>query len=281
MRPLVRWIVCTLILTGGCAGRVNTDLLQARIRQQAAQLTETQREFERTRSELEQTKLEAAQLRSELSQASGNVQQTATVDSPVSKLRIFPLACGGLNKDESPGDDAVVVQFAPLDRNGEPVRQTGEVELVLLDPRLPERERELGRWEFTADECRSHWTRGISSSGYQFTLPLDVPPRHSEIVIGLRFKTGDEKQFQATQPVKVAVASGHVSISDRKVKRKLIQTVNDDDVVLPPVGVNEEETADTDLPDWAEDRPQSTASKPGHTVLHSANWVKDSWPVLR
>jgi hypothetical protein len=260
---------------------VNTDLLQARIRQQAAQLTESQREVERTKSELEQSRVEAAQLRAELSEAGGTAVNRATVSTPVNKVHIFPLASGGLNKDESPGDDAVVVQFAPLDRNGDSVKQSGDVQIVLLDPRFSGREHELGRWEFTAEECQKHWTRGISSSGYQFTLPLEVLPRHPEVVIDLRFKTADQKQYQATQSVKVAVAAGHASISSRRANRKLVQAVNDDDVLLPPVGVDDAETADGDVPDWAQDPPKETTSKPGHTVLHSANWIKDSVPVVR
>ena len=61
LAKLLAWmLIC------GCAGRVDTDLLQARIREQASQITESQREIAKTRLELKRTRLEADKLKSEL-----------------------------------------------------------------------------------------------------------------------------------------------------------------------------------------------------------------------
>ena len=202
MKRTMRTSVLAVLLFCGCAGRMNTDLLQARIREQASQLTETQRELAKTKSELKQSRLDA-QLKSEFAQPGHIGDPIARSDVQISKLHIYPLASGGLNKDDLPGDDTIVVQFAPFDRDNEPARMPGQIQFTLLDPRLPESQRQLGQWSFSAEECRNHWTRGITSSGFQFNLPLDQPPQHTDLVVKLQFKTADERRFETSQIVKV------------------------------------------------------------------------------
>jgi hypothetical protein len=118
----------------GCAGRMNTDLLQARIREQATQLSESQREIAKTRTELKLSRLEAERLRSEFAQNGQFDDESTRTPIQISKIHIYPLASGGLNKDRDPGDDAIVVQFAPFDEDNEPIKVPGSVDLVLLDP---------------------------------------------------------------------------------------------------------------------------------------------------
>jgi len=263
----------TLMFTGiticGCAGRVNTDLLQARIREQAVQLTEKQREVSTAQADLKKSRQETERLKSELVHNSSS-GDTAAVQ--ISKLHIFPLASGGLNKHESPGDDAVVVQFAPLDQDHEPIKLPGELEFVLVDPKLPRGEQEVGHYRFGEEECRTHWTRGVSSSGFQFCLPLESPPQHPNLVVKLRYKSSDEQEYEASQVLKVAVAgdTGFARVPGRK---KLAQVMKEADD-LPPVGVT-----DSELPEWAQDAPKSAVTTPGHTVLHSANWTRDNIPT--
>ncbi len=274
----------TLMLAGicfcGCAGRMDADLLQARIREQASQLSDSQREVTQTKSELKRVRLEAERLRSELDLAKSGAEFPDSATAQVSKLRIYKLASGGINKDDQPGDDAVVVQFSPLDPDNEPVRVPGNVEITLLDPLLPESERELGKWSFSIDECRNCWTRGITSSGFQFKLPLDQPPQHPDIIVYLKFRTADDQRSDMSQVVKVAVPDVMPASFARRARPQPIKVVDAFDDDLPPVGGKDRDSAGVEPDDW-DDEPAKTLPKNSHPVLHSSSWTDATIPVLR
>ena len=268
-------------LSCGCAGRIDADLLQARIRDQAAQLTESQRDVSKTRSELKRTRLEADRLKAELSQVVNGEESVPTFDAQISRVHIYALASGGLNTDEFPGDDAVVVQFVPLDNDNEPMKLAGQVEFALFDPRRPEPDRELGRWRFSADECRSHWTRGFTSSGFQFRLPFDQIPTHSELVIHLTYREADDRRHDVSQVVKIVVPTGNATSKARRAPLNPIQIDDSNDEFLPPV--SSEFGHDDGFQDADSGRTESAdeSTKPGHTVLHSSNWTDSTIPRLR
>ncbi len=272
-------LVLACLVVCGCASRMNTGLLQARIREQAVQLAETQREVEKTRSELKQSRQEADRLKAERGAGGPAGEATVRSTAQINKLHIYPLASGGLNKDNEPGDDAVVVQFAPFDRDNEPIKIPGQLEFVLLDPQLPQSEQELGRWSFSTDECRSHWTRGIASTGFQFTLPLEQSARHTDLVVKLRMKTANDRRYETSQVVKAIAGSGNATAQNQRAGRKLVQVVDDSDQPLPPVGVPEEESNDEDLAEWAQEDRKNEPKKTGAAILHSSSWTDA--PVLR
>lgn len=203
-RELLMMLAASMLVCG-CAARMDSDLLQARIREQSVQLTESQREIAKTRLELKRSRSEAERLKSELAQAGQPVSAGVPMSRTVSRLRINSLSSGGLNKDDQPGDDVVVVQFVPLDSDNEVVRVPGEVELTLLDPLLLESEREIGKWNFTEEECGKHWTRGITSSGYQFSLPLDRSPQHTDLIVHAQYRTSDDCRLEISHVVKVTI----------------------------------------------------------------------------
>ena len=274
-------LMLAVFLHCGCAGRVNTDLLQARIREQATQLSESQREIAKTRSELKRTKDETERLKSELSESGHESSPSNLAESKIQKLRIHTLASGGLNKDDQPGDDAVVIQFVPVDADNEPIKVPGELEFRLVDPQLPESDRELGRWSFSADQCRSHWTRGITSSGFQFTLPFEQSPLHTDLVVHLKYQTSDDRQIETNQIVKVVLPTGNTRVQIKRQRPKPIQTVEESDEFLPPVGDGQQNRHETDSDDWAADETDGPAATPGHSVLHSSNWTDATIPSLR
>ncbi len=268
-------------LNCGCAGRMDADLLQARIREQAAQLAETQRDFAKTRSELKRTRIEADRLKSELAQVGHGDDIAPQSIIQISKLHVYALASGGLNKDDLPGDDAVVVQFVPVDSDNEPIKVPGQVEFTLFDPLLPESDRELGRWSFSTDECRSHWTRGLTSSGFQFSLPLERSPLHTDLVVHLKFRTSDDQRYDVSHIVKVVLPTGNTATKVKRPRPKPIQVDDQSDEYLPPVGDGRDDGNDLNSSDWASDEHDDDLAKPGHTVLHSSNWNDATIPRLR
>ena len=202
-----------------------------------------------------------------------------------SRLRIHSLSSGGLNKDDRPGDDVVVIQFVPLDADNEVLRVAGAVEFRLFDPQLPESDRELGHWTFSADECGRHWTRGIASSGFQFSLPLDQDPQHSDLIVKLTFQTPAGRNLELSQVVKVVSGLG-TATKTRRVRMVPVHTVEESNDFLPPVG-DSLETSDLSRDDLSNnvEGPAAdslpAASRSGHAVLHSSNWTDSTIPTIR
>ncbi len=207
------------VLMGGCLSRGGTDLLQARIRDQQAHLADAERQVVTAQAELQKSRREADGLRTELAKrgSSGTLAEQTEALVRVAKLQIHSLLSGGINKDEHPGDDAFVAQLAPVDADGEVVKLPGQVELTLLDPAVAEGQREVGHWNFTADECRQHWTRGLTGAGYQFTVPLAASPTHDSLVLHAKLTTTDGRSFDASQIVRVSPMTTLTASSRRAV----------------------------------------------------------------
>ncbi len=197
--------VLALVALAGCSGRGETDLLQARLRSQQEQLLQAQTQLNETNKSLAQTRREAEQLRTELAQATTEGAKLASTGPvvPVSAIKINSMLTAGVDKDDTAGDDAVVVNFAPYDDDGEMVKLHGPVDIVAIDPTQPEGQSVFAKWSFTTDETRDHWVRGFLGSGYQFTLPWPEPPQHEELVLHVRLRADDGREFVATQVVKI------------------------------------------------------------------------------
>ena len=273
-----------LVLTGmsavlicGCLSRGSTDLLHARIREQQTHIAETERQFTLAQSELQRTRREADSLRAELARSGNGVlgaEQTEALVR-VTKLQIHSLLSGGVNKDEQPGDDAFVAQLAPVDDDGEVVKLPGKIELTLIDPALPEDQRQVGQWKFTADECRSRWTRGFTGAGYQFTMPLAESPEHDSLVLHAKLTTSDGRSFDANQIVRVTPSNTMTASSRRAVLDKTPREL--DDINDPPPAPLKDEPAE-----WAEqDAGAKKKTAPLPPLRDSTNWTEGTIPKLR
>jgi outer membrane murein-binding lipoprotein Lpp len=278
MKKTILAFVLTLISLGGCAGRMNSDLLQARIRDQAAQLTASQQETSKIKAELKQSRHETERLKAELAQQKFGLDEIQSATATIDRLHIYGMSSGGLNKDGRPGDDAVVVQFAPLDEDGDAIKAAGDVEITLIDPQLPGANSKIGTWKFSADDCASHWTRGIASTGFQFTLPLDQTPQNGNLVLQLKMRTANDQLLNASHAMKI-VPGGAVGIAHVKRPRpNAVKVVNLDDEILPPVGDHETTDSSSESDDWADARSKD---HPETVILHSANWTEATIPRFR
>lgn len=253
----------------GCLSRGNVDLLESRLRQQQAILMESQREAEKTRGELLLAQREADSLRKQLAQSQGSSpppEFTAAVHR-ATNVKIHSMLTSALNKDDAPGDDAIVVQFAPYDDDGEIVKLPGEVVVTAIDPAADSSLREVGTWRFTAEQCRESWTRGFLAAGYQFTLPLSRPPAHEELVLNLRLSTADGRTFEANQLIRV-VLPGAAPIAAAPKK----------DEAVTPAGHTTRRAPEPSTDDRppVDDRPPIRVETP-----HSANWTDVDIPKYR
>ena len=281
MRVVLTWMSALMLC--GCLGQAKPDILQARLREQQRYVMEVEQKMETAQADLKRARREAEQLRVELARSGKQVIAAEHSEAIVraSKLQINSLLSGGVNRDSQPGDDAMVAHLALVDDDGEVVKLPGAIELTLLDPRQPETMRQVGKWRFTAEECRSKWTRGFTGAGYQFTVPLDQPASSDQLVLHAKFTAAD-RVFDASQLVRVTAAPSATELR-AKVPGLAAEPLPLDDINDPPPapvksasGV--EETGDPKLPEW--DQPASNGNK-APVLRDSTNWTKDAIPQRR
>lgn len=269
MRSLLTWMSALVLC--GCLGRAKPDLLQARLREQQQYLTEIEREKDDALTELKRARREVDQLRAEVARTGRQVMSAEYTESLVraSRLQINSLMSGGINRDEAPGDDSLVAYLALVDDDGEVVKLPGTVELTLLDPGLPEPSREVGRWKFSAEECRENWTRGFTGAGYQFTVPLEQPVQHEQLVLHARLTTADERKFDASQLVRVGVAEVQVSRIPAEIDNTPLDDINE-----PPPAPIRDRADDGEL-------PAPAGPLPSGSTVDSTSWYRDEFPQRR
>ncbi|MBI1348741.1 hypothetical protein GC163_20910 [bacterium] len=196
-----------LLLMGlsGCLGRGETDLLQARLREQQQRLTEAESQLQTSQRDLKLARKETEGLRVQLAQSGqpGLLPEQSDILVRASAIKINTMLTAGFDQDDSYGDDSLVVHFMPVDDLGEPLRLPGDIEIKVLDPALPEDAQTIAHWNFTAAESREKWFRGLFGAGYQFTLPWKAPPEHSELVVHVQLKPADGRSFTASHIVNI------------------------------------------------------------------------------
>ncbi|MCK4659434.1 MAG: hypothetical protein KAV82_07920 [Phycisphaerae bacterium] len=116
---------------------------------------------------------------------------------------------GGADYDDRPGDDGITVYLAPLDRDGDPVKAAGEIEVFLYDLTVPGQPRELGHYVINEPaRLREAWYSGWMTNHYTIKCewpPGVEPPASREVQVRATFLdwlTGEK--FVATKLVKVA-----------------------------------------------------------------------------
>ncbi len=277
MRLVLTWMSALMLC--GCLARGNSDLLQARLREQQEHTVEVERRMEAAQADLQRARRESEQLRAELAKSGKRVVAAEYTESLVraSKLQINSLVSGGLNRDDRPGDDAVVAYISLVDDDGESIKLPGTVELTLLDPSLPEPSRQIGQWRFSADECRSKWTRGFAGSGFQFTVPLEEPVVHEQLVLNAKLTTADNRVFDASQIIRVGTGAtpevrARIPMADG-VPLPL------DDINDPPPPAGDTSAGAARLNEW--DEPAREAPRAEAPILDSTGWTKDDFPQRR
>lgn len=125
----------------------------------------------------------------------------------VRSLKIGSLT-GGADYDGRPGDDGVTVYLTPLDRDGDPIKAAGEIEIFLYDLTAPARPREVGHYVTNEPgELSRMWYSGWMTNHYTIKCewpPNAPPPATREVQVRATFLdwlTGEK--FVATKQVKL------------------------------------------------------------------------------
>ncbi len=125
----------------------------------------------------------------------------------VKRLKLGKLT-GGADYDGEPGDDGITVYLTPLDRDGDPVKAAGEIEVFLYDLTVPGQPRELGHYVVNEPPRLSKaWYAKWWTNHYTIKCewpPGVEPPPSREVQVRATFLdwlTGEK--FVATQMVNV------------------------------------------------------------------------------
>ncbi len=181
--------------TTGCTTPARIEQLEAELRDQQDQLTAQARTLESIQDERDSLRHQRDQL---LSKPNSIVRpEQADLLVRIDHLSINTWLTGGRNTDQRPGDDELVVVIQPHDKDGEPVKLPGTLQLRLTDPAAPENSRQIGNWRFTPGECRKRWLASMLSRGFLFKLPWQTPPTRSRLLLHARFDTTDGRRFDA------------------------------------------------------------------------------------
>ncbi|WP_417391808.1 hypothetical protein [Gimesia sp.] len=204
---LTTWMSLLLILTlMGCGGRGNSDLLEARLRQQEDSIFALQRDLNDSQQALESARHQSEAMSKQLAKASNGSllpEQTQALYK-VTGVKVNSLLTGGVDLDSKPGDELWTTVITPHDADGETVKLPADFELELVDLNQPEENRRVGLWTFDSQEARSHWYSGFAGSGFRFELPWQTTPRNSELTLVVRMTSPDGRTFNTTSSLKIA-----------------------------------------------------------------------------
>jgi hypothetical protein len=105
---------------------------------------------------------------------------TPLSDARVSKLIVNRRLTGGINRDDHPGDDGLMLVCEPRDAQGELVKAPADVSIALIDPSKSGAAARVARWDFKGDETPQHFHKTPLGTGLHFELPWPSSPPSAE-----------------------------------------------------------------------------------------------------
>ena len=94
---------------------------------------------------------------------------------------------GGVDLDETPGDDGIRVYLRPVDRDGSTLKAAGAIRIQLYDLAAAPNENLVGRYEWSVDQAAKQWSGFVH---YHYRLTCRWParaPEHDEITVRAEF----------------------------------------------------------------------------------------------
>lgn len=198
-------LLLAALLICGCGSRRNSEILEARLRDQQARLAELESKLTDSQSDLRITRQQATMLRQQLADRGEATILPEQADAlfRATGVRINKLLTGSIDRDGKPGDELLAALLVPHDEQGSLIKIPGTVEFELIDLNKPADVRRIGSWEFDVEQTRKHWHAGFFGSGYAFHLPWQQLPESSDLLLHARLTTTDDRQFDTS--VKIAV----------------------------------------------------------------------------
>ncbi|MDF1742552.1 MAG: hypothetical protein P1V19_02595 [Gimesia sp.] len=217
-----------LILTlCGCGGRGNSDLLEARLRQQEDNIFALQRDLKDSQQALESARHQTEVMQNQIVDASKGAllpEQTQALYK-VTGVKVNNLLTGGVDLDNKPGDELWTTLVTPHDADGETVKLPADLELELVDLKQTGENRRVGIWTFKSEEVRSHWYSGFAGSGFRFELPWQRLPDSDDLTLVVRMKSQDGRIFNTNAPLRISQVDPVKKSPVTQVSRELLSPV--------------------------------------------------------
>lgn len=226
-----------LVLTlCGCGGRGNSDLLEARLREQEDNIFALQRNLKESHQALETARHQTEAMQKQLAKASNGTllpEQTKALYQ-VTGVKVNSLLTGGVDLDNQQGDELWTTLITPHDADGETVKLPADMELELVDLSQTGANRRVGIWNFNSEEVRSHWYSGFAGSGFRFELPWQRQPSSEDLTLVVRMKSQDGRIFNTQAPLKISQV-------DQPQKSKVAQVSREQLTPVEPARISFEE----------------------------------------
>jgi hypothetical protein len=192
--------VCCLL---GCRGIGKPDNKYDLI---TAELRTRERELREAEAELNQLRLmnQAYQRQLQAQPACGpSFHQDGGVPTlPLRDIALGP-GTGGVDADQQPGDESLMVVVIPRDGDGAAVKVPAKVTVSAFEVSREGMKTPIGRWEVPPDQLRRTWKSGLLSAGYFVPLQWDKPPATERVRLVARFTTLDGREYEADRDVTV------------------------------------------------------------------------------
>ncbi len=128
--------------------------------------------------------------------------EAAIDDYMVARITLNRLLTGGVNQDDRPGDDGVMIVVEPRNAENQIINVPGELAVVVVDPNVREGDPRIARWDFSPDEVAERFRESLLAEGIHLEMPWPaVVPRHRRLHLHVRFVTADGKEFRADRPI--------------------------------------------------------------------------------
>jgi len=201
MSLLVLMVLC------GCRTTREREEWEARYRDQRDEIASLQNEVSQLNRKLTLREQEGDDLRLQLASV-GKVAlspEQAQLLYSATGIRINKLLSGGVDRDGIPGDDGLSILMTPHDEDGSLVKLPGEVEISLMDMTLPKGQETIGRWTIAAEDVKQQWHAGLVGAGYLFEVNWQSMPHNRNLLMHVRMKTGDGRQFDVSEQFTVTL----------------------------------------------------------------------------
>lgn len=189
----------------GCAQHGDVALLESRLRRQEDRLRELEASLEERTEQLRSVRREAELLRTQMADRGTNppLPEQTRILAQVRGVTLRGLFTSGLDRDGSPGDEALSVLLVPHDADGDLVKVPGKIFLEVLDLSRPSGEQQIAAWTFDETDRDDHWHSGLFATGYLYELPWPEPPRNSRLTVHARLTTPDGRQFDTSRTIEI------------------------------------------------------------------------------
>ncbi len=193
----IRVLLCAALASSalgtGCKSNNRYDLIEAELRTRERELADTRAALEQSRSLLRA--YEAQPRPAPGPQAGGPFL-------PVKEIALGR-GTGGLDENNAPGDEGLMVVIVPKDEDGSAVKVPGRAVVAAWEVTPAGLKNPIGLWEISADRLRRTWKGGLISTGYFVAVPWQTPPVSDRVRIGVRLVTSDGRTFETDRDVSV------------------------------------------------------------------------------